>query len=80
VLSSDHYNTLEQSICKFLNTYRMHCNSHEVAAKARYSASEDDLQTVNCFFVIQDIRELPRKNLLPVTDLLESLYPAQSAT
>jgi len=38
-----------------------HCSSHEVEVKARYSTSEDDLETVFCFLVFHEINDSPRK-------------------
>lgn len=72
--------TLGQLICKSLNTYKIHWSSQEAAARALYSASEDDLLTVSCFFVLQDISDLPRKKHCRDMDLLVSLQHAQSAS
>ena len=49
-------------------------------AKALYSASEEDLDTVICFLVLQEMRELPKKKHWPEIDLLVSRQPAQSAS
>lgn len=43
---------------------------------ARYSASDDDLEIVSCFFVRHDMREVPRKKQYREMDLLESMQPA----
>ena len=45
---------------------------------ALYSASADDLETVGCFFDLQDISESPRNTEYPVTLLLVSKHLAQS--
>jgi len=47
-------------------------------AKARYSASEDDLETVLCFLVFQDIKESPRKMQKPVVEWRVVIQEAQS--
>jgi hypothetical protein len=49
-------------------------------AKALYSASEEDLETVICFLVLQEINELPKKKHWPEIDLLVSIHHAQSAS
>lgn len=49
-------------------------------AKALYSASDEDLDTMICFFVLHEIRELPKKKHWPEIDLLVSRQPAQSAS
>lgn len=53
-------------------------NSHVANDNARYSASEDDLEMVFCFFARHDIREVPRKKQYPEMDFLESIHHAQS--
>jgi len=52
----------------------------EAAARALYSASEDDLLTVNCFLVCHEIKDLPKKKHWPEMDVLASLQPVQSAS
>jgi hypothetical protein len=49
-------------------------------ARALYSALEEDREIVDCFLVLQELREFPRKKQKPVTDLLESTQVAQSAS
>ena len=61
-----------------LNKYCSHCNSQVKLAKALYSASELDLDTVDCFLDFQDMRELPRNTQYPVTDLRVAGQLAQS--
>lgn len=65
---------------KSFKRYKSHCNSHVVVDKARYSASEDDLEIVCCFLVIHDTREFPKKKRNPMVDLLELEQPAHSAS
>jgi len=65
-------------ICKSLIKYKGHNNSHVAAARALYSASEEYIETVNCFFVLHDIKDFSRKKHCPETGLLESMHPAQS--
>jgi len=40
-----------------------------VDTMARYSASVDDWETIDCFLLFQEIRESPKKIQNPVTDL-----------
>ena len=47
-------------------------------AMALYSASELDLKIVPCFLDFQEIGELPRNMMYPITDLLESTQEPQS--
>ncbi|MCI29457.1 putative disease resistance protein (TIR-NBS-LRR class), partial [Trifolium medium] len=60
--------------------YNIHWSSQVAAARARYSASDEERETVNCFFVLQDMRDFPRKKHWPEMDLLVSTQPAQSAS
>ncbi|KAK2367189.1 hypothetical protein QL285_080500 [Trifolium repens] len=66
--------------CKSLSKYNNHCSSQVADANALYSASEDDLDTVNCFLVRQDMSDFPSKKHCPDIDLLVSIHPAQSAS
>jgi len=45
---------------------------------ALYSASQELLDIVSCFFDFQDMREFPRYTLKPVTDCLESLQVVEA--
>jgi len=47
---------------------------------ALYSASEEDLDTIGSFFVLQEIRDWPRKKQCPEMERLVSLHHAQSAS
>ncbi|KEH33693.1 hypothetical protein MTR_3g451030 [Medicago truncatula] len=40
------------------NVQSNHCNSQVDAPSALYSSSYEDLETVNCFLVLQEMREL----------------------
>ena len=55
-----------------------HVTSDAAADIARYSASEDNLETVPCFFDFQLTGELPRRRRYSVTDFLVSRHAAQS--
>jgi len=55
-----------------------HFNSQVVIAIERHLASTDDLDTICCFFVFQEIRESPRNIIQPVSDLQVSGQPSQS--
>ena len=59
---------------------RSHANSAAVEAKARYSASVEDRETVDCFLEDQEIGLEPRKITIPVVDFLSVGSPAQSAS
>ncbi|KAL4590284.1 hypothetical protein LXL04_003211 [Taraxacum kok-saghyz] len=58
--------------------WRSHTISHVTAAMALYSASVEDLETIFCFLVFQDMSRSPKNTQKPVMDLLISLQPAQS--
>jgi len=49
-----------------------------VAARARYSASDELLDMVCCFLDFQDIRDSPKYTEKPVMDLRVSGHVAQS--
>jgi len=51
-----------------------------VEARARYSASEEDLETVLCFFAFHEMKELPIKKQYLVMDHRESMQLPQSAS
>lgn len=55
-------------------------NSATVVAILMYSASAELLETVLCFFDFQEIKEFPNLMQYPVTDFLESIQDAQSAS
>ena len=52
--------------------------SKEPEAMTLYSASKDDLDTVGCFLDFQQIGDLPKRRMCPVTDRLLSGHEAQS--
>ena len=52
----------------------IHINSLLTDAKALYSTSSEDLETVACFLDFQEIMESPRKMQNPVMDILVSRY------
>ena len=62
------------------NKVRSQANSAAVEAKARYSASMEDRETVGYFFEDQDMGLEPRKTSCPVVDLRSVGSPAQSAS
>ena len=61
------------------NKVSSQANSTAVEAKARYSASMEDRETVGCFFEDQDMGLEPRKTNYPVVDLRPVGSPTQSA-
>jgi len=46
----------------------------------RYSASADDLETVTCFLLFHDMRDLPRNIQYPVIEHLVKGHRAQYAS
>ena len=52
--------------------------SEATAARARYAALEEDLETVCCLLDFQQNDELPKRMTYPVTDLLVSKQAPQS--
>ena len=55
-----------------------HVIPEATAAMARFSASEEDLETVFCFFDFRLIGELPNKITYPIIDFLVSKQAPQS--
>ena len=55
-----------------------HCASQDAWATARHSASEDDLNTTDCFLLFQEIREVPKKKHIPEMDFRMSRQAPQS--
>lgn len=51
-----------------------------VPGRARYSASAEERDVVDCFFDFQETKESPRKIQKPVTERLVSGQEAQSAS
>jgi hypothetical protein len=58
----------------------VHINLVVASAKALYSASVLDLDTVCCFFALHEIKFGPKKIAKPPVDFLSSGQPAQSAS
>jgi hypothetical protein len=56
------------------------CQSIVASAKALYSASVLDLDTVSCFLALHEIRLGPKKMAKPLVDILSSGQPTQSAS
>jgi hypothetical protein len=67
-------------IFKSLSNKRIQINSEVAVDKALYSASDDDLDIVTCFFALHDTKEFPIKKQQPLVDRLVSKHPAQSAS
>ncbi|KAJ0754024.1 hypothetical protein HanPI659440_Chr09g0342361 [Helianthus annuus] len=61
-----------------LRIFANHIISQVAEHMARYSASAEDRETVFCFLLFHDTKELPRKMQKPVTDLLVSTHFPQS--
>ena len=59
-----------------LRKYKINTISHVATAMALYSASAEDLETMDCFLDFQDTKELPMKMSYPVTDFLMSRHEA----
>lgn len=62
----------EAGIWKSRNSCVIHIISLIVTARARYSASAEELDTMGCFLARHDKRESPRKMQKPVIDFRES--------
>jgi hypothetical protein len=81
LLLSHHRSGIEESeIPISLNNTQIQNNSAVVSAKARYSASVLERETIACFLALQDTRQFPRKIAKPDMDLRSSRLPAQSAS
>ncbi|CAL0335062.1 unnamed protein product [Lupinus luteus] len=78
LLSQNMVTGLECLIFKSRNRKVSHCASQAAIARALYSASKEDLETVFCFLLFQETRALPIKKHQPVIDLLVSTHLAQS--
>jgi len=53
--------SLEHWMLRSLSRYRIHWSSQVAEARAWYSASKDDLETISCFFVLHEIKDFPKK-------------------
>jgi hypothetical protein len=67
-------------ICKSVNNCFSQVISQHVEAIALYSASAKEREIVVCFFVFQEIGELPMSMQYPVTERRVSLQRAQSVS
>lgn len=79
VVLTDYHNSLIGVGCVTLRLNKIpfsHFNSQVVVAIDLYSASTDDLDTVCCFLVFQDIGELPKRTNHPVRDRRVKGQPA----
>lgn len=65
--------------CKAFMRYKRHWSSQVAAARARYSPSDEDLESVNCLFVLHELRNRPRKKHWPEMDLCVSMQSTDSA-
>ena len=63
---------------EFAKIYVTHMVSAARRARARYSASVEDRETLGCFFVHREIRFGPKKMRNPDVDFLSFLSFAQS--
>lgn len=79
VLSQNINMEVEMGTNKSDNSCLSQINSLVVAARARYSASADERETVVYFFAFHDTRDSPRKMQKPVVDLRVSKHEPQSA-
>jgi hypothetical protein len=60
-LSQNKTGSLQHSIYRSFNKYCSHINSQVAADKALYSASDEDLEIVDCFLAFHEISDEPRK-------------------
>lgn len=65
---------------QFVNLWvvERHKISPVVLARARFSASVDDLEIIRCFLVFHEIKASPRHTQKPVKNFLVSAHAAQS--
>ncbi|CAL9026970.1 unnamed protein product, partial [Prunus brigantina] len=68
------------STCRSCKRYRNQVSSQLVAAIEWYSAYADDLETVTCFLLFNDMSDLPRKIQYPITKRLVKGHRAQSTS
>jgi len=71
---------VERKIPKSLRSIRIQYNSAAVEAKALYSASVDDLETVDCFLADHVMGQFPKNTTMLEMDLRSTGSPAQSAS
>ena len=68
----------EWSIFRSASEYFSHMTSQVVEARALYSTSTEDLETMDCFFDFQDIKLWSKNMQYPVIDFLVSLQSPQT--
>lgn len=78
LLSQNNFTGVNPIIPKSKNNLITHITSQVTAPKALYSASVEDLETVGCFLLFQDITLLPKNKQKPVTDFLVKRHLPQS--
>ena len=81
-LTLSHHNNggVERNMPKSRRSIRSQNNSAAVEANALYSASVEDLETVDYFLADQVIGQLPKKTTIPKIDLGSTGSLAQSAS
>lgn len=55
-----------------------HWTSQHIVASALYSVSDEDLDTIFCFFVFHEINESPRKMQFPMVEWRVKTHETQS--
>jgi len=80
MLSQNNIGAVGISICKKLSSCLIQSNSVAVTARALYSASVEDCDTVCCFFYDQEMGLEPKNITNPVVESLSLGLPAQSAS
>lgn len=78
LLSRNNNEGLGDFTCKSFKSWCNQTISQEVAAKARYSTSAEDLDIVCCFFAFHDTKASPKNIKKRVVDLQESRHEVQS--
>jgi hypothetical protein len=80
MLSHHNLATVEWGTLSSCNNFWIHINSTVALARALYSASVLDLETVGYFLALQEIRLGHKKTAKPLVDLRSSRHLAQSAS
>lgn len=82
-MHSSRHNKEQEACCVEFEGHReikQSLHSQVATTRARYSASDEERETVNCFFMRHEMRNLPMKKYCSEMDLCVSARPAQSTS